>query len=355
MDIARTQVEGLHSAYLDQVYGVDRWSLEVDEAKAAASGLKVQDIVGQVFMALQGGKTESFFNPEPMYYHSKILIRYKDSQRDDVDDIASIMIKSPSGKDIPLTSIARIEKSVGYDRLHSFNTLYAASILGYYQELGLKQTTMNLLMPAKMQLTQTKGVVLNPAGLMITMLQAFNELNTGLKIALVAVYLLLVVYFRSFALGLVLMLALPLEGVGSLGALWLRGMAWSPPVLWGMVILAGIVLSNSILMVDKIQQLRRKGLSLNKAIPLASALRLRPVLMTAITTGVAMLPVAIAPPPATEQFQNIATGITGGLLTSTAMTLIVIPVAYAMMADFVAWLKRFYTEPDLNVKREFVD
>lgn len=350
MDIARTQAKGLHSAYLDQVYGVDRWNLEVDEAHAAELGLRVQDIIGQVFLALNGGKTETFFNPEPMYYHSRILIRYKDYQRDDLDDLASITIKTPSGRDIPLTSVARFKKTVGYDRLHSFNTLYAASILGYYQELGLKQTTMNLLMPAKMQLTQTKGVSINPAGLMITMLQAFNELNTGLKIAMVAVYLLLVVYFRSFALGLVLMLAIPLEGIGSLGALWLRGMAWSPPVLWGMVILAGIVLSNSILMVDKIQQLRREGLTLDKAIPLASALRLRPVLMTAITTGIAMLPVALYPPPATEQFRNIAWGITGGLLTSTVMTLIVIPVAYAWMETFITWLKRFYTEPNLALK-----
>ena len=347
MEIAKTQSRGLHSYYFDQVYGVDRWNLEVDETKAATLGLRVQDIIAQTFFALHGGKTSTFFNPEPMYYHSRILIRYRDDQRKNQNDLSSITITTPLGDQIPLSSLARLKKTVGYDRLHSFNTLYAGSVLGYYKELGLKETTMSLLMPAKMQLTQPKGSSLNPAGLMLTMLQAFNELNTGLKIALFAVYLLLVVYFRSFGLGLVLMLAIPLEGIGSLGALWLRDMAWSPPVLWGMVILAGIVLSNSILMVDKIEQLRRDGMPIDQAIPIASALRLRPVLMTAITTGIAMLPIALNPPPATEQFRNIATGIIGGLLTSTLMTLIVIPVAYLWMYWMITWVKRFYMEPNL--------
>ena len=175
-----------------------------------------------------------------------------------------------------------------------------------------------------------------------TMLQAFNELQMGLKVALVAVYLLLVVQFRSFGIGLVLMLAIPLQGLGAIGALWLRGLAWSPPVLWGMVVLAGIVLSNSILIVDKIINLRARGIERRRAIIAASALRLRPVLMTALAVGAAMFPIAIAPPPATEQFRNIATGISGGLITSTLMTLIVIPVAYMLMDDLIVMLKRAY-------------
>jgi HAE1 family hydrophobic/amphiphilic exporter-1 len=133
-----------------------------------------------------------------------------------------------------------------------------------------------------------------------------------------------------------------LQGLGSIGALWLRGLAWSPPVLWGMVVLAGIVLSNSILIVDKIVHLRARGIERRTAIIAASALRLRPVLMTALAVGAAMFPIAISPPPATEQFRNIATGISGGLITSTLMTLVVIPVAYMLMDDLIAVIKRIY-------------
>jgi hydrophobic/amphiphilic exporter-1 (mainly G- bacteria), HAE1 family len=193
-----------------------------------------------------------------------------------------------------------------------------------------------------MQIGLPKGYAIGPAGLMGTMLQAFNELRSGLKIALVAVYLLLVVQFRSFAIAIVLMLAIPLQGLGAVGALTFRDMAWSPPVLWGMVVLAGIVLSNSILIVDKILQLRARGIERHAAIVAASTLRLRPVLMTALAAGAAMFPIAISPPPATEQFRNIATGISGGLVTSTLMTLIVIPVAYSLMDDFMNLLKRAY-------------
>jgi multidrug efflux pump subunit AcrB len=277
-----------------------------------------------------------------MLQHSRLLIRYRDDQRANRADLEDLKIKTPSGDLVPLKAIAKVRDGIGYDRIHTFDTLYAASVLGYYKELGLKETTMSLMMPAKMQFSLPKGYAVGPAGLMGTMLQAFNELQIGLKVALVAVYLLLVIQFRSFGIALVLMLAIPLQGLGSIGALWLRGLAWSPPVLWGMVVLAGIVLSNSILIVDKIIQLRARGIERRTAIIAASVLRLRPVLMTALAAGAAMFPIAIYPPPATEQFRNIATGITGGLVTSTLMTLVVIPVAYLLMDDAIALIKRIY-------------
>ncbi len=349
LDMAQTQSRGLHDAYLDTVRGVPQLSVEIDEPRARAMGLTVQDIVGQIYYAVNGGNTETFFNPEPMLYHSRILIRYRDDQRAATrNDLEDLKIATPDGRQVPVKAVARIRETVGYDRIHTFDTLYAASVLGYYKELGLKETTMSLMMPAKMQLTPPKGYAVGPAGLMGTMLQAFNELQSGLKVALIGVYLLLVIQFRSFGIALVLMLAIPLEGVGSLGALYLRGMAWSPPVLWGMVILAGIVLSNSILIVDKILHLRSLGVERTKAIIVASGLRMRPVLMTALAAGAAMFPVAIWPPPATEQFRNIATAISGGLITSTLMTLVAIPVAYAIMDDLVTWLRKFYMEEHLT-------
>ncbi len=341
-EMANTQSRGLHSPYLDKVYGVPQVRIDVDEARARSLGLTVADIVGQVYYAINGGFTSTFFNPEPMYLHSRILIRLREDQRAAPSDLEDLKIKTPAGAVVPLKTIASFREDIGYDRIHTFDTLYVASVLGYYNELGLKETTMSLLMPAKMQLSLPKGYAVGPAGLMGTMLQAFNDLETGLKVALVAVYLLLVIQFRSFALAIVLMLAIPLQGLGSVGALTLRDMAWSPPVLWGQVILAGIVLSNSILIIDKILSLRAQGVRRHVAIVAASTLRMRPVLMTALAVGAAMFPIAIAPPPATEQFRNIATGISGGLITSTLMTLIVIPVAYSLMDDFLNLVKRAY-------------
>lgn len=345
LQIAHTEAVGLHNPYLDTVYGVPQLEVDVDEARATAMGLTVQNIVGQVYYAINGGMTNTFFNPRPsMYYHSRLLIRYRKSQRRSLQDLRDLKIAVPGGHTVPLSAVARIRSTVGFNTIHTYNTLYAASVLGYYQQLGLKETTMNLLVPAKMQLSMPKGYAIGPAGLMGTMLQAFNQLNSGLKVALIAVFLLLVVQFRSFGIATVLMLAIPLEGLGSMALLWMRHMNWSPPVLWGMVILAGIVLSNSILMVDLMLHFRRRGADRDHAIVAASAQRLRPVLMTAIAAGIGIAPVAIWPPPATAQFQEIATAIIGGLITSTAMTLIAIPVAYSLMDDFLAFMRRFYLD-----------
>ncbi|TAM59425.1 efflux RND transporter permease subunit [bacterium] len=347
--MAHTDAQGLHDPYLDIVRGVPQYRIDVDEARARALGLTVQDVVGQVYYAVNGGFTGAFFNPG-INYHSRILIRYRADQRATKANLAHVLIATPSGEEVPLESVASIHQAIGYNRIHTYDTLYAASVLGYYQELGLKETTMSLLVPAKMQIAMPKGYSIGPAGLMGTMLTAFNQLNTGLQVALIAVFLLLTVQFRSFGIALVLMLAIPLEGVGSLGALWIRDMKWSPPVLWGMVLLAGIVLSNSILLVDKILHLRSLGVERTKAIVSASALRLRPVLMTAIAAGIAMFPVAIKPPPATEQFRNIATAITGGLVTSTLMTLLVIPAAYLVMDSFMTWLRAFYLDERFSLQ-----
>ena len=348
--MAINESRGLHDPYLDMVKGVPQIMVEIDEPRAISMNLKVNDIVGQIYHAINGGKTVNFFNPEPMRYHNRFLIRYKEDQRTSIEDLEQLMLATPDGSRVPVSSVARFRKSNGVDRIHTYDTLYAASVLGYYKELGLKETTMSLMLPAKMQITPPKGYSVGPAGLMGTMLKAFNELQSGLKVALIAVFLMLVVQFRSFPVAMILMLAIPLQGIGALGALWLRDMAWSPPVLWGMVILAGIVLSNSILIIDRILELRQLGLAREHAVKLASQLRLRPVLMTALTTASAVVPVAIYPPPATEQFRNIATAMAGGLLTSTVMTLVAIPVAYMLMDEFICWIKRFYSQESLGDK-----
>ena len=348
--MAINESRGLHDPYLDMVKGVPQIMVEIDEPRAISMNLKVNDIVGQIYHAINGGKTVNFFNPEPMRYHNRFLIRYKEEQRTSIEDLEQLMLATPDGSRVPVSSVARFRKSNGVDRIHTYDTLYAASVLGYYKELGLKETTMSLMLPAKMQITPPKGYSVGPAGLMGTMLKAFNELQSGLKVALIAVFLMLVVQFRSFPVAMILMLAIPLQGIGALGALWLRDMAWSPPVLWGMVILAGIVLSNSILIIDRILELRQLGLAREHAVKLASQLRLRPVLMTALTTASAVVPVAIYPPPATEQFRNIATAMAGGLLTSTVMTLVAIPVAYMLMDEFICWIKRFYSQESLGDK-----
>ena len=355
MEIARDDAPMLHDPFLDMDYGKPEVTVRVDEARTRQLGLSVKDVVEQVYYAINGGSTDAYFNPEPMNYHSRIFIRYLRRDRRTIADLENLKIGVSDGKtmrSIPLSSVAQIRESSGYTRIHTINTMYAVSALGYYKEFGLRETTMSLMGPAKVGFSFPKGYTVAPAGLMGTMLQAFNELQTGLKIALIAVYLLLVIHFRSFSIPLVVMLAIPLEGVGSLGALYLRDMNWSPPVLWGMIILAGIVLSNSILIIDKILELRRLGVERSRAVVEASVLRLRPVLMTAIAAGIAMIPVAVHPPPATEQYKNIATAITGGLLTSTVMTLVVIPVAYVLMDDLATAVSRFYMNDRIDIGKK---
>ncbi len=342
LHIAITEAHGIHEPYLDTVNGVPQLSVQVDKQRARQLGLSVADVVSQIYYAINGGKTRVFFNPYRGWLHSRILIQYQRRQRSSPSNLQDLMITSPSGQEVPLKNLATIRRTTTYQRIYTYNGEYAASILAWYKGIGLKAATQSLIMPAKMQLNFPKGYAVNPMGLMGTMIHAFNQLLFGNKIGLLAVFILLVVMFRSLGKAAVLMLAIPLEGLGSMAALWLAHMDWSPPVLWGMIILAGIVLSNSILIIDLIEQFRQMGAPRDRAIMVASAQRLRPVVMTAMAAGAAMLPLALFPPPGTTPFRAAALAISGGLFTSTVMTLLVIPAAYAFEEDFTSFLIRFY-------------
>ncbi|EQD65149.1 transporter protein, partial [mine drainage metagenome] len=104
LQIAHTEAAGLHNPYLDTVYGVPQLEVDVDEPRAAAMGLTVQDVVGQVYYAINGGMTQTFFNPPPMDYHSRILIRYRKNQRRSLQDLRELQIAVPGGHTVPLSA-----------------------------------------------------------------------------------------------------------------------------------------------------------------------------------------------------------------------------------------------------------
>ncbi len=344
LHIAKTQAHGIHESYLDTVRGVPQLNVQVDKARARQLGLTVADVVGQVYYAINGGKTRRFFSPYRSWLHSRILIQYQRHQRSTPGNLQDLMIAAPDGQQVPLKNLAAIRRTTSYQRIYTYNGEYAASVLAWYKGIGLKAATQSLVMPAKIQLNLPKGYAVNPMGLMGTMVHAFNQLLFGDKIGLLAVFILLIVVFRSVGKAAVLMLAVPLEGLGAMVVLWLAHMDWDPPVLWALTILAGIVLGNSILMVDLIERFRNMGVDRDRAIAVASTQRLRPVVMTAMAAGVAMLPLGLFPPPGTTPFQAGALAISGGLFTSTLMTLLVIPAAYALEEDLMSFLTRFYND-----------
>jgi HAE1 family hydrophobic/amphiphilic exporter-1 len=177
------------------------------------------------------------------------------------------------------------------------------------------------------------------------MAASFAPLVFSMLLALVLLSLVLAAQFESLLHPFTVMLSLPLSVVGALGLLFLTGRTLNIFSMIGMIMLMGLVTKNAILLVDYTNLLRRRGMSCREALLRAGPVRLRPILMTACSTIAGMIPVAIGLGAGAETRSPMGTAIVGGMLTSTVLTLIVIPVVYSLMDDLSCVVKGLFSRP----------
>jgi HAE1 family hydrophobic/amphiphilic exporter-1 len=180
------------------------------------------------------------------------------------------------------------------------------------------------------------GYDIKPAGMLEIMGESFSSIFMALALAIIFIYLLLASQFESFIDPMAIMLSLPLAIVGALLLLYLTNSRISIVSLIGIVLLMGLVTKNAILLIDFAKQQRRKGLSRHDALLTAGPIRLRPILMTTLAMIFGMLPLAFGIGPGAEFRQPMAIAIIGGLISSTLLTLVVVPIVYTILDDIAA-------------------
>ena len=331
-----------------------QYRIRIDRARAQELGLAVPQVAMQAFYATQGGMTAEFFKPEEGVRHSRYVIRYRPDQRLTPEDLEQVSITAPTGQHVPLKEVATVEKGMGTDTIYKEDLQYAISILGQYRNVGLKAATAGLIMGAKTSLNLPKGYTVGPKGLMIEMMDNIDRLNKGLAVALGILFILLLLQTQSIPATLAILMDAPLEMMGALFFLYIRGMNWSPPVLWGIMLATVMVMATGIFLIDKTEQLiKEEKMDRRKAITTAGPIRLRPVLMTTLTTASAFIPPMFAPPTGMDRFRPIATAIIGALVSSTLLSLVAVPVFYSIFDDFAKFLRRLFAgEAEAEAREE---
>ena len=190
------------------------------------------------------------------------------------------------------------------------------------------------------------GYGMEALGDMKEMMTSFRRMMSGLVIALVLMYLVLVVQFRGFLQPLQMLASLPLELAGVFTALWLAHQAFSTVSLLGIIVLTGMDITTAVLLIDMIMKYRDKGMPRDEAIVTACPQRLRPILMTAGITLLTMLPVALAPKTGLDAYQPLATAVVGGLLVGTILSLFDIPIMHTYVDDLTRWLNKTFLNRD---------
>ncbi|MBI3049064.1 MAG: efflux RND transporter permease subunit [Acidobacteria bacterium] len=331
-----------------------QYNLEIDRVRAKELGLAVPQIAMQAFYALQGGFTSEFFKPDEGYRHSRFLIRYQPDQRATAADLEQVKLATPSGKVVPLSAVARVVPRDGLDLVYKENLQYAQTILAQYREVGLKMATAGAIMGIKTTVPLPKRYTVEPKGMMLDMLDNIYRMYEGAYLAIGILFVLLLLQTRSMVGTVTILADAPLEWMGAIYLLWFFGYNWSPPVIWGMLLATVMVMATGILLVEKTMQLREAGLDRRRAQLIASPIRLRPVVMTLLTTSAAFIPPMFAPPTGMDRFRPISTGIIGALWNSAILGLIAIPVIYSVLDDVRVFLARTFTarEPERELSNE---
>jgi HAE1 family hydrophobic/amphiphilic exporter-1 len=269
-----------------------------------------------------------------------ILVRLRDEDRKDMLNLEQILIHTPLDTDIPLKEVASITLAESLPQIQRRDLNRVSVISANISGIKLSECQERIITAIdKINLSSDHFMTLSDE--QEEMDRSFRNLMFALALSVLLVYMLLASLFESFLYPFIIMFAVPLAGVGVILILFLTGFSISLGVYIGGIMLAGIVVNNSIILVDYTNTLRKKGVTQKEAIVEGGMTRLRPILMTALTTILGLLPLAVGIGKGAEIRVPLAITVIGGISTSTVMTLIVIPVVYALFEDIkVRLIKR---------------
>lgn len=263
-------------------------------------------------------------------------MRFVAENRADPEAIGRLYVRGRDGV-IELRNVARIEVGAAPAMISRHNRQRSVTISANLQGLTVGEAVDVVNEVAAEILPE--GVTVSWSGGAEAFLESVQQFGLAIFLSVLIIYMLLAAQFESLLHPLTLMLALPLSMIGALGGLWVAGMTLNMFSLIGIILLFGLVTKNSILLVDYILQLRAEGLDKVEAVRKAAPVRLRPVLMTAISMIFGVLPAAIGLGPGSETRAPMAIAAGAGMLSSTFLTLLVVPVFYLVLDDASEWLR----------------
>ncbi len=312
-----------------------------NQAKLAQLGLNAPD-VARLIAAKVGGEIATKFSINDRKVD--ILVRNQEQQRDSIDDIAQLIVNPESTPAVALATVADIDMSIGPSEISRLNqqrvVIISANLA--FGDLGLATLEAQKIVDKSNLPLNLQAVV---AGQSEEMEASFSSLQLALALAIFLVYLVMASQFESFLHPFLILFTVPMACAGSIFGLFITGTNVSVVVFIGLIMLAGIVVNNAIVLIDRINQLRANGVNKYSAILEAANSRLRPILMTTLTTILGLLPMAIGLGDGAEIRAPMAITVIFGLLFATMLTLFLIPALYSLCD-----VKRF--RPNSNISNE---
>lgn len=298
-----------------------------DQERAAALGLAVRDIADRVVANVRGELATRYTWRDKKI---DVLVRSVDTRNASIEEIRNLIVNPSSGRPVTLEAVAAIRVARGPAEIRRVAQERVAILSANlaYGDLGAAVAEAAAIIDSTVL---PRGITAMVSGQNDEMQDSFESMQFALALAIFLVYLVMASQFESLVHPFVILFTIPLALVGAVLALYITGTTVNVVAFIGVIMLAGIVVNNAIVLVDLINQLQASGMEKMSAITEAGRIRLRPILMTTLTTVLGLLPMAIGVGEGAEVRTPMAVTVIGGLLVSTLLTLVVIPVVYSLL------------------------
>jgi len=312
--------------------------IHLDPVRMGQAGIDATTAGNEIQAAFLGMTTGNQFNVADKDYN--IRVRMPQENRMSIDDVSNLRFSGSNGTFVRLGDIADVRFSAGPTEIdregRQRQVIVYANAVGISSGEVLNRAEETIIPSMNLPLGYSYRLV----GQAQTMKDSFAEISKALLLAIVLIYMVLAAEFESFIHPFTIMLSLPFALVGAVLGLLIAGKTINIISLIGVIMLMGLVTKNAILLIDYANQLRANGMGIGDALVEAGSVRLRPILMTTLTMIFGMLPIALGLGAGAELRSSMGAVLIGGLITSTFLTLIIVPVVYLLFDRLINWIKR---------------
>jgi hydrophobic/amphiphilic exporter-1 (mainly G- bacteria), HAE1 family len=324
-------VPGIADARLGRDDGRPELAVRVDRAKAALFGVSATTVANTIRTNVSGTQAATFRQSGKEF---PIIVRLREDERQFTTDVEDVLISTPQGQVLPAKNLMKLETAIGPVSIERKNQ-QRITFVNADPEVTLSEAvdavTARL---SSLVATLPRDFSVGFGAEVEQQAQAFGQLQMVLILALILVYAVMASQYESLRDPFIIMFSVPTAALGVVGSLWLTNTSFNMQAYIGIIMLAGIVVSNGILLVDYTNVLRRRdGLPLREAVEVAGRTRLRPILMTSLATMLGLVPMSLGIGEGSELQVPLARVVIGGLLTSLAITLVLVPTVYTIFEE----------------------
>ena len=325
-------VKGSRDLYVEEITGLPQIVIIINRDEVAKYGLSVEVINQAISTAFAGQSAGLVFEGERRY---DLTVRLAIQNRQSIEDVRNLFITSPKGEQIPLKQLADVEFKVGPNQIQR-EAAKRRVIVGFnISGRDIASVVKEIQQKIEQQIKFPPGYYPTYGGQFENLEKAKARLSIAVPVALLLIFLLLFFTFHSIKQSILIFTSIPMSAIGGVLALMLRGMPFSISAGIGFIALFGVAVLNGIVLIAEFNRLRKDGMSdLHDIVLKATSVRLRPVLLTAAVASLGFLPMALATSAGAEVQKPLATVVIGGLISSTLLTLIVLPCLYIYFESF---------------------